>query len=62
MLVRIIAPKRRKPQSGGLRVIRRGWRKYVVIPPHGAEPRKAEAKGTEGAKIADGKEKQNESV
>lgn len=34
---------RRKPQSGGLRVTRRGRRKYVVIPPYGAEPRKAEA-------------------
>lgn len=32
MFVRIIAPKRRKPQSGGLRVTRRGRRKYAVLP------------------------------
>lgn len=53
-MLRIIG--RRKPQGGGLRVTRRGRRKYVVIPPYGAAPRKAEAEG------ANGKEKRNESV
>ena len=46
MFARIIG--RRKPQSGGLRVTRRGRRKYVVIPPYGAEPRKAAGAGREG--------------